>query len=239
MNGFSYNNIFETKGIEYLIIIVFLIMIIPFWMIINRRISVKGQIRNAIGILTEGILRIPLGLLFSKNHTWAHLEKTGVAEVGIDDFLLHVTGEVKFNSLKAPGRHIAKGELLADISHNGKILQIYSPISGKVTDTNSVLKDTPSLLIEDPYEKGWIYKISPANWKEDTDDCYRAKEAISWTKMELQRFRDFLAGSVKKYSPGVSMVMLQDGGELCDRPLSDLPEEIWHDFQKSFLDLSS
>ena len=103
MDGFSYNNIFETKGIEYLIIIAFLLMIIPFWIMINREVSIKSQIRNAIGILTEGILRIPLGLLFSKNHTWAHLEKSGVAEVGIDDFLLHITGEVKFSNLKAPG----------------------------------------------------------------------------------------------------------------------------------------
>ena len=45
----------------------------------------------------KSILRIPLGLLFSKNHTWAHLEKSGVAEVGIDDFLLHITGDVKFS----------------------------------------------------------------------------------------------------------------------------------------------
>ena len=41
MDGFSYNNIFETKGIEYLIIIAFLLMIIPFWIIINREASDK------------------------------------------------------------------------------------------------------------------------------------------------------------------------------------------------------
>lgn len=61
---------------------------------------------------------------------------------------------------------------------------------------------------------------------------------MNWTKMELKRLKDFLAGSVSKYSPEVSMVTLQDGGELIDRPLSDLPDEVWHDFQKSFLDLS-
>ena len=64
MDGFSYNNIFETKGIEYLIIIAFLLMIIPFWIIINREASIKSQIRNAIGILSEGILRIPQGTSF-------------------------------------------------------------------------------------------------------------------------------------------------------------------------------
>ena len=64
MDGFSYNNIFDTKGIEYLIIIAFLSMIIPFWIIINKEVSIRSQIRNAAGILSEGILKIPLGRSF-------------------------------------------------------------------------------------------------------------------------------------------------------------------------------
>jgi glycine cleavage system H protein len=239
MDGFSYNNIFETKGIEYLIIIAFLLLIIPFWIMINREGSIKSQIKNAIGILSEGILRIPLGLLFSKNHTWAHLDKSGVAEVGVDDFLLHITGAVKFSNLKAPGSFISKGELLADIDHNGKLLQVYSPISGKVTATNSLISETPSVVNEDPYERGWIYKMTPSSWIEETSNYYMANEALAWTRLELQRFKDFLAGSAKRYNPEISVVLMQDGGELCDKPLSELPNEIWQDFQKSFLDLSS
>jgi glycine cleavage system H protein len=236
MDGFSYNNIFETKGIEYLIIIAFLLLIIPFWIMINREASIKSQIRSAIGTLSEGLLRIPLGLLFSKNHTWAHLEKSGEAEVGIDDFLLHLTGEVKFSNLKTPGSFIKKGELLADIGHNGKILKVYSPISGKVTATNKLLTESPEIVNEDPYDSGWIYRMTPSSWIEETDTYYLANEALAWTRVELQRFKDFIAGSASRYNPEVSMVLLQDGGELCDNPLSELPDEIWKDFQKSFLD---
>jgi glycine cleavage system H protein len=238
MDGFSYNNIFATKGIEYLIIIAFLMMIIPFWILINKEASIKGQIRNALGILSENILKIPKGLLFNKNHTWTHLRKSGVAEVGIDDFLLHITGEVKFTDLKSPGSLISRGDLLAGIDHEGKILKVYSPISGRIAETNRSLTDSPGVVNEDPYEKGWIYKIYPSRWIEETDTCYMADKAVEWTVLELQRFKDFLAGSMKKYTPDVSMVLLQDGGELCDRPLSGLPEEIWHDFQKSFLDIA-
>ena len=238
MDGFSYNNIFETKGIEYLIIIAFLLMIIPFWIIINKEISIRSQIRNAAGMLSESILKIPLGVLFSKNHTWTHLEKSGVAKVGIDDFLLHITGEVKFRNLREPGSFISKGDLLADIDHDGKILQVYSPVSGKVTDTNKLLSVTPSEVNEDPFEKGWIYKIKPTGWIQETDTYYVANEALEWTRTELLRFRDFVAGSVRKNTPDSSMIILQDGGELCDWPLADLPVEIWKDFQKSFLDSS-
>jgi glycine cleavage system H protein len=239
MDGFSYNNIFETKGIEYLIIIAFLLMIIPFWVIINRQTSIKIQIRNAIGVLSADILRIPPGLFFSKNHTWAHLEKSGMAEVGLDDFLMHITGEVKFSNLKKPGDLINKGELLADIDQNRKLLQIYSPISGRVMETNSVLLETPGVVNEDPYEKGWIYRIQPSEWVEETGTYYLANEALAWSKTELERFKDFIAVSVNKYSPETSMVLLQDGGELSDKPLSELPVEIWKDFQKSFLNLTS
>jgi glycine cleavage system H protein len=237
MNGFSYNNIFETKGIEYLIIIAFLLMIIPFWIVINRQVPLKNQIRNAIGILSESILRIPKGILFNKNHTWVHLLKSGVAEVGIDDFLLHVTGELKFTGLKEPGSFIRKGEVLAAADHNGKILKLYSPISGRIEKINALLTEDPAAKNDDPYEKGWICKINPEGWTEETGSYFLADEALAWTKAELQRFKDFLAGSVRKYSPEASMVLLQDGGELCDTPLAELPDEVWHDFQKSFLDL--
>jgi glycine cleavage system H protein len=235
MDGFSYNNIFETKGIEYLIIIAFLLMIIPFWIAINRQSKISRQIKQAIGILSANILRIPMGLFYSKNHTWTHLEKSGVAKVGLDDLLLHITGEVKFSNLKKPGNFINKGELLADIDQNGKLLQIHSPISGRIMNTNSILYENPGVINEDPYDKGWIYEIKPSEWIEETDSYFLAEEAISWSKRELERFKDFMAESMKKYSPETSMIILQDGGELCDKPLSELPDEAWQDFQKSFL----
>jgi len=235
MDGFSYNNIFETKGIEYLIIIAFLVIIVPFWIIINNQLEVKMHINKALGILTAGILRIPQGLFYSKNHTWAHLMKSGDAKVGLDDFLLHITGDVRFANLKNPGDLINKGDLMAEVVQNGKVLKINSPLSGKIVDFNFSLKDNPGIINIDPYGEGWIYKIKPNRWVEETNSYYLAEEAVTWSKRELERFKDFMAESVKKYSPEASMLILQDGGELCDKPLSELPSEVWQDFQKSFL----
>jgi glycine cleavage system H protein len=235
MDGFSYNNIFDTKGIEYLIIIAFLVMIIPFWIIINKQAGIAKQIKKTIDILSDSILRIPQGLFYSNNHTWTHLEESGTAKVGLDDLLLHITGEVKFSNLKSPGNFINKGDLLADINQEGKLLQIYSPISGRIMNTNTVLCESPGLINEDPYGKGWIYKIKPSEWIAETNSYHLADEAIAWSKRELERLKDFLAISMEKYSRETSMVILQDGGELCDKPLSALPDEVWQDFQKSFL----
>ena len=114
-------------------------------------------------------------------------------------------------------------------------MRIYSPLSGEITGTNPLLNESPGSLLEDLYDKGWVYKINPSKWIAETSSLYITGDAISWTKSELEKFKDFLAQSMKKYTPEISMVALQDGGELIDRPLSELPDEVWQDFQKSFL----
>jgi glycine cleavage system H protein len=235
MDGFSYTNIFETKGIEYLIIIAFLLLIIPFWLAINRKAAMVKQLRSTLGVLTAAILKIPEGLYFNRNHTWTFLERNGIARMGVDDFLLHITGEIKMNPVFKPGDTVKRGDLILLADNGGKVLRIYSPLSGEITGTNPLLNENQGSLMEDPYGQGWVYKIKPSDWKAETSSLYIAAEAITWTKRELEKFREFMAVSMRKYTPENSMLVLQDGGELIDRPLSGLPDEVWQDFQKSFL----
>lgn len=235
MDGFTYNNIFETKGIEYLVIIVFFAILIPFWLLLNRQVKLKKQIEKTLGILTANALKVPHGIFFSRFHTWTHLEKSGVAKVGLDDLLLHITGEVKFSPYIKSGERVKKGDLLAKIDQNGKILKIFSPISGEIMEANSELANSPELLNEDPYLKGWMYKVKPSSWVTDTQSYFLAEDATTYAMQELERFKDFLATSVEKYSPMPSNIVLQDGGELIDNPLSELPDEVWQEFQQDFL----
>jgi len=236
MDGFTYYNIFETKGIEYLIIITFLLLLVPFWMFVNKQKVLVAQIQTSLGALTAAILKIPKGIFYSKNHTWAHIEKSGTAEVGIDDWLLHLAGDAKFLQLKKSGDAIAKGDLMTEIENNGKVLRIFSPISGKVIYTNPKASEVPQLISTNPYTDGWLYKIEPTYWKEETSHFYMGTEAKKWLKQELVRFKDFVAVSLGDNSPLTSMVILQEGGELLDYTLAGLSEEVWHDFQKEFLD---
>jgi glycine cleavage system H protein len=185
MDGFSYNDIFATKGLEYIVIIAFLALLVPFWILLNRQVKMTKNLQNMIGILSANILKIPQGLFYSRNHTWMFMEKSGAAKVGLDDLLLHVTGEVKVTNLKNPGEMIAKGDLLTEIVQDGKILQIYSPVSGIILDSNTILEEQPALLNDDPYGKGWIYKIKPINWIAEAKSCYFAEEATAWSEKPL------------------------------------------------------
>jgi len=237
MDGFTYTNIFDTKGIEYIVIIAFLLLLIPFWLALNKPVLIKEKFRKALGVLSAAVLRIPQGIFYSKNHTWTYLEKSGTAKVGLDDLLVHITGEVNIRQLKNPGDSIRKGELLAEMDQNGKSLNVLSPISGTILNSNSDLNVNHELLNDDPYGKGWIYDVKPTNWVAEIPSCYMADEATDWLNKELIRYKDFLALNMKKFSPDPSMIILQDGGELSENSLSGMPDELWKDFQNEFLNL--
>ena len=131
---------------------------------------------------------------------------------------------------------IKKGEILTQIVSEGRSLNIISPISGKVLEANPMLSDNASIIREDPYTRGWVYKIEASNWKADTTSFYVGEEAKQWLKLELDRFKDFISISLAKNHPESSLVIMQEGGELRDHPLHDLPKDVWQDFQKIFLD---
>jgi len=236
MEGFSIVDIYDTKGMEYIFVIGYLLLLIVFWKVAKNPQKVYHHIREVFHTLSAKILRIPQGIYFNRNHTWTHLGKSGAAKVGLDDFLQHVIGDVKLSNLKNPGESIKKGELLSEIKQDGKVLKVYSPISGEVLETNSTLIENPALINTNPYDQGWIYQIKPSNWMKETQSYYLAEKATEWSKKEFVRFKDFLSGgAMRKFSSEPSMVLLQDGGEIRENVLSELPDEVWEDFQEEFL----
>lgn len=235
MDGFTYHNIFQTKGIEYIVIIIFLLSLIPYWVIMNRRAKMAGYSQSPRRLSKEKI-KIPGGLFFSRNHTWAHLERSGLAKIGLDDLLIQITGSVDIRFLRDAGEEIMKGDLILEMKQQDKTLRIFSPVSGKISRANADVLEDDGILAEDPYGKGWLYEITPTAWVKETHTFFMAEEALEWSVREFDKFRDFIARSSAKHSPEPSYVILQDGGEMADHVLSVLPAEVWDDFQQEFLE---
>lgn len=235
MDGFTYTNIFATKGIEYIAILSFFALLIPFWFMLSKQVKVNREIKRSLGLLTAASLRIPKGLFFSKFHSWTHLEPTGLAKVGIDDFLVKITGDIMLTQVKKVGDYVSKGELLLTLSNEGKSLDILSPITGEIISSNQSLLQDPELLFSDPYTTGWVYRIQPENWIAETTDFMLGNDAGQWYAHELERFRDFMGKSAGEHAPEMSQAVLQDGGELMEHSMAMMPKEIWADFQSEFL----
>ncbi len=236
MDAFSYSNIFQTKGIEYIIIIAFLILIIPFWQLITRPV-VRQKIQQVVGFLSEKILKIPRGLQYSKNHVWTHLNKSGDALLGIDDLLNHLVGPVEIEPVQSEGTSIKKGDKLAELHKDGKKLELVSPISGKLLSYNTLLLNDPSLINSEPYDKGWLAQIEPHSWTRESSEFVTGEDAVNWESEEFVKFKDFMSKTLQTQGIESEKVILQEGGELIDNPLSELSMDVWDEFQKQFLNI--
>lgn len=238
MEAYTYTNLFDTKGIEYIIIIFFLLLLIPFWIIVNRKSEAVESVRQTIQAFTASVLRIPQGLFFSRNHTWLYMEKSGQAKIGIDDFLLKTLGEVKVLPVTEAGNSVKKGDVVALVEQDGKQLKLHSPVSGIISGFNSDWSESSEDVRDDLYNDGWLFTLQPDNWKKETAGFLLGNEIYPWMEREVQRLKDFLSVSYSKSENGSMALAFQEGGELQMNPLSGMESEVWNDFQYEFLEQS-
>jgi len=207
--------------------------------VFTKRNKVSKEILTvSTGVFNEESVIIPKGLYFGKTHSWAFMKKNGSVRIGIDDFLQHITGKITRVELKGAGEKVKKGELLLSIIRKGKLLNIYSPISGTITEVNKNLESNSSLLNSSPYSDGWVYTIEPTNWGLEIQYLLIAEKYKEALKDEFTRLKDFFTTLVKANSHDFAYATMQDGGELIDNPLAELEPEVWDDFQTKFIDIS-
>lgn len=236
MDGFHYYNLFETKGVEYLLTIVFFLLLIPYWLLLNRKRTVPVKADAGMSLI-ENLFRIPQGLYFSLNHTWVQLMQSGDRRIGIDDLLAKMTGNVEVQLAKHAGEWVNKGDLLAELIQNDKKLQVFAPISGTVAGMNPILNTNPSMVTQQPYERGWLYEVKSDQLKNEATDLLSSEAARIWFTDELSRLKEFFALVSNTNRMQNVPIVLQDGGELKNNLLSEMPAMVWDDFQQAFLNM--
>ncbi len=229
------------KGLMWIAIIL-VVMIVTSWGLYrlysreNRNAYVDGKGVLRTSNLDETGVDLPGGLMYDKSHTWAFMESSGLVRVGIDDFILHVTGTITRIEMKDPGETIKKGDTLCKISQHGKQLRLYAPVSGVIKARNPLLSGDASLINRFPYTQGWIYEVEPANWLREIGFMQMAMKYREWIRTEFARLRDFIASATRMHPAGSHAMVLQDGGTVVDHLLEGMDPEIWEDFQSNFLD---
>jgi len=105
---------------------------------------------------------IPSDLKYAKSHEWVRVAGN-VATVGITDHAQHELTDVVFVELPELGRKVKSGEACAVVESVKTASDIYSPVSGEISEVNKSLSDNPGLVNTDPYAAGWFYKVKLAN----------------------------------------------------------------------------
>ena len=105
---------------------------------------------------------LPQDLKYTESHEYVRMNDDE-ATVGITDFAADQLGDVVYVELPEIGRVIQKGEVFGVVESVKAVSDLYSPLSGTVAEVNEALSDEPALINDDPYGKGWIIKLKPAN----------------------------------------------------------------------------
>jgi glycine cleavage system H protein len=105
---------------------------------------------------------VPADLKYAKSHEWVRVSG-GVATVGITDHAQHELTDVVFVELPEPGKKVKAGEACAVVESVKTASDIYSPVSGEITEVNKAVAGNPALVNTEPHAGGWFYKIKLSN----------------------------------------------------------------------------
>ncbi len=101
---------------------------------------------------------IPDDLYYAKSHEWLKDNGDGTYSVGITDHAQEALGDLVFVEAANEGA-VQAGDACCVVESVKAASDIYSPISGAITETNAALEESPELINSDPYGEGWLFKM--------------------------------------------------------------------------------
>jgi glycine cleavage system H protein len=99
-----------------------------------------------------------MSLFFTSEHEWIRVEGDS-ATVGISNHAQEQLGDIVFAEVPAAGRTLTKGEEAAVVESVKAASDVYSPVSGEVTESNPAVADDPAVINRDPEGEGWFFKL--------------------------------------------------------------------------------
>ena len=201
-----------SKGIEYLMVIGYLLLLIPFWLLVERkarpmRAAVPAWVIDPVAAI-RGWFAVPDGPSYHRGHTWAApvAGSPGRFRVGVDDFAQRLLGRPDAVELPRLGSRLAEGETGFRLTLDGRPVELLSPVAGKVVAHNQDVVGDPAKLCADPYGSGWLYEVEvpPPAASATLKNLLPARLARSW----MEETAEALSGRLSAELGPV----LQDGG---------------------------
>lgn len=104
----------------------------------------------------------PTDRKYTDSHEWIKTEGSALT-LGITQFAVDELTDVTYVQLKPAGTNIAPGESIGEVESVKATSDVYSPVAGEIIEINGALSDDPSLVNTDPFGKGWLVKLKPAD----------------------------------------------------------------------------
>lgn len=104
-------------------------------------------------------MNTPKDLKYTKEHEWIRVEGNE-AYVGVTDFAQQELGEIVYVEVKTTGETLAEAEVFGTVEAVKTSSDLFMPVGGTVLEFNEALNQSPELVNDDPYGKGWMIKVA-------------------------------------------------------------------------------
>ena len=173
--------------------------------LIKRQDKIQKQLKPKVHIthlpgsddFTQGEFSIPGGVFISKNHTWASLNQEGIAKIGIDDFAKKLIGRVYSIELPNLGMSVKVGQPLFTVKQGNRSITFNSPVSGKVSQINTLLKENLEALDVTPYERNWVCALDTENIDSEIKELNIGKSAVAFFQEDIEKFKTLMTDIMK------------------------------------------
>lgn len=118
--------------------------------------------------------QIPQELKYTKSHEWVRIEQDGSVTVGITDHAQDLMGDMVYIELPEADAELEASKDCAVVESVKAASDVYSPLTGKVTQTNNAIVDAPETVNKDPYGDGWMFRMQPGS-EDELDKLLDAK----------------------------------------------------------------
>jgi glycine cleavage system H lipoate-binding protein len=152
-------DIFATKGAEYLLVILYFVMLIALVRVLAPPVVASAAPRSRRLSAPPPWFSLAEGYHFHPGHTWAAPIDEDIVTVGLDDFAATLVGPPDSLELPAVGTGVRQGEPAWAVRAGDRALTMLSPMEGEVVAVNPAVLETPRLAADDPYGQGWLLKV--------------------------------------------------------------------------------
>ena len=126
---------------------------------------------------------MPDDLYYHKEHMWLQVEDD-VATVGMNDFAQQLAGDISYVEPPMEGDEVEQDEVVGTIETGKWMGKLYAPISGEITEINEELEDDATLVNQDPYGEGWMFRMQMSDPAE-LEHLMQGDAAVEWLKREI------------------------------------------------------
>ena len=166
---------------------------------IQKQLKPKVHITHvpASGDFIKGEFSIPGGVFISNNHTWVSMNQEGIGKIGIDDFAKKLIGRVASIELPNLGMNVKAGQPLFTVKQGNRNITFNSPVSGKVSQINTLLKENLAVLDVTPYERNWICALDTDNIDNEIKGMAIGKSAVALFQDDIEKFKVLMKDILK------------------------------------------